>query len=243
MTETMAGQALSEADTKEWGTDAMNLLTNFYAHGAIPGRLLGRFTERQAAIYVLESIAQLITTISTRSLWHCGVGSTMSLGKRRRKRLRERLEGQQATTGSPMELRHTGEGRSTLETSVQLSQHLGQHLPARPQPGTSSWDGRWSPVTGTKSTRSSPGAHLIAACTSSSQSAVQGLQQKVRDNGQFKSHSYGRRNGSARTAQPLHPTVRPTGSTASKKVSEVQSAAETVVSERGRNVLKHKHCV
>ncbi|CAK9026226.1 unnamed protein product, partial [Durusdinium trenchii] len=62
---------------QDWHTDATNLLTNgwgfvirrpnqecYYAHGAIPGYLLGRFTTRRAFIYALEIIAQLLCLVA-----------------------------------------------------------------------------------------------------------------------------------------------------------------------------------
>ena len=60
-----------------WRADAANLLQNgwgfvtrqpnqqcYYAHGAIPGSLLGRFTSRRAFIYALEILAQLLCLVA-----------------------------------------------------------------------------------------------------------------------------------------------------------------------------------
>ena len=72
---------ISDADTADWDPDITNLMHNgwgfvvhthqgtYFAHGEIPGQLLGRFTERRAFIYALEIIAQMIALISTRHLW------------------------------------------------------------------------------------------------------------------------------------------------------------------------------
>eukprot|EP00435_Cladocopium_sp_Y103_P058746 s29_g20.t1 len=71
---------ISQAPDHKWDCDANNLLTNgwgfvlhtqkgtFYANGSIPGHMLGRFTERNAFIYALEIMAQMIAIITTRHL-------------------------------------------------------------------------------------------------------------------------------------------------------------------------------
>ena len=68
------GRALQRND---WRADTTNLLQNgwgfiirkpnqecLYAHGQVPGNLLGRFTSRRAFIYALEIIAQLLCLVA-----------------------------------------------------------------------------------------------------------------------------------------------------------------------------------
>lgn len=76
---------LKDAAEMTWDADASNLMEKgwgfvlhctqgtLYAHGSIPGNLMGKFTERKAYIYALEIMAQVLVIVSTRHLWNTDI--------------------------------------------------------------------------------------------------------------------------------------------------------------------------